>query len=282
MGEEIGKAGHVTTNDGVRLHYMDAGAGKPVVLIPGWSQTVAAFKDQCAGLHDRYRLIALNMRGHGDSDKPEFGYTIARLSTDLHEVLMALNLHEVALLGHAMGCAVMWSYWERFGAERLAKLICVDGAPCLTATPAWSPAERETAGAVLTAEAWYDTCNALAGPNGVEVTQHLLSSTVTRAMSEADKAWLLEQNWQCPRRHAATLLAQLATQDWRAVLPRITLPTLIVGGRVSLVPWQSQAWSQAHIPGARLEIVEEHEGGNHHMFIEGAAKFNRLLTEFLG
>jgi hypothetical protein len=62
------------------------------------------------------------------------------------------------------------------------------------------------------------------------------ASTVTRAMSEAGQAWLLEQNLQFPRRHAATLLAQLATQDWRAVIPRITLPTLVVGGRVSLVP----------------------------------------------
>lgn len=282
MGEERGKAGYVTTNDGVRLHYVEAGVGKPVVLLPGWSQTVAEFKDQFAGLHDAYRLIALNMRGHGDSDKPAFGYTIARLSKDLHEVLVALDLHEVALLGHSMGCAVIWSYWDLFGAERLAKLILVDCAPCLTANPAWSPAERETAGAVLTAEALYATCNALAGPNGVETTKSLLSSTVTRAMSEADQAWLLEQNLQFPRRHAATLLAQLATQDWRDVIPRLTLPTLIVGGRVSLVPWQSQAWIQAHIPGSRLEIFEEHEGGNHHMFIEGAAKFNRLLREFLG
>ena len=87
---------------------------------------------------------------------------------------------------------------------------------------------------------------------------------------------------QFPRRHAATLLAQVATQDWRAIIPRITLPTLSGGGWVSLVPWQSPAWSQAHSPGARLEIVEEHEGGNHHRFLEGAAKVNRLLREFLG
>jgi pimeloyl-ACP methyl ester carboxylesterase len=175
MVEERGKAGYVTINDDVRLHYVDVGAGKPVVLLPGWSQTVAGFKHQFTRLHDRYQLIALNMRGHGDSDKPEFGYTIARLSKDLYEVLEAFELHEVALLGRSMGCAVIWSYWELFGAERLAKLILVDCAPCLIANPAWSPAERETAGAVLTAEALYATCNALAGPHGVEATKGLLS-----------------------------------------------------------------------------------------------------------
>jgi pimeloyl-ACP methyl ester carboxylesterase len=282
MDEERGKEGHVMTNDGVRLRYVEVGVGQPVVLIPGWSQTGAEFKHQFAGLHDCYRLIALDMRGHGDSDKPAFGYTIARLSKDLHEVLVGLDLHEVILLGHSMGCAVIWSYWELFGPERLAKLILVDCSPCLTANPAWSTAEREAAGAVLTAEALYATCNALAGPDGVETTKNLLSSTVTRAMSEAERTWLLEQNLQFPRHHAATLFAQLATQDWRHVIPRITLPTLIIAGRVSLVPWQSQAWIQSHIPGSRLEIFEEHEGGNHHMFIEGATKFNRLLREFLG
>jgi non-heme chloroperoxidase len=57
---------------------------------------------------------------------------------------------------------------------------------------------------------------------------------------------------------------------------------VIIGGWVSLVPWPSQVWIQEYIAVARLEIFEEHEGGNHHMCIEGATKFNRLLTGFLG
>ena len=115
MAEETGQAGHVTTNDGVRLHYVEVGAGQPVVMIPGWSQPAAQFKYQLAGLHDRYRLIAVDMRGHGESEKPAFGYKIARLAKDLHEVLGALDLRDVALLGHSMGCAVIWSYWSCSG-----------------------------------------------------------------------------------------------------------------------------------------------------------------------
>jgi pimeloyl-ACP methyl ester carboxylesterase len=53
MAEETGKADHVTTSDGVRLHYVEAGAGKPVVMIPGWSQTAAQFKYQIVGLQER-------------------------------------------------------------------------------------------------------------------------------------------------------------------------------------------------------------------------------------
>ena len=78
-----------------------------MVMIPGWSQTAAQFNYQIARLHDRYRLIALDMRGHGESDKPAFGYKIARLSKDLHDVLVALDLREVTLLGHSMGCSVI-------------------------------------------------------------------------------------------------------------------------------------------------------------------------------
>ena len=133
MAEETGKAGHITTNDGVWLHYVEAGAGRPVVMIPGWSQPATQFKYQLAGLHDRYRLIALDMRGHGESEKPAFGYKIARLAKDLHEVLGALDLHEVVLLGHSMGCAVIWSYWELFGAERLATLWARIGAVAVVA-----------------------------------------------------------------------------------------------------------------------------------------------------
>jgi pimeloyl-ACP methyl ester carboxylesterase len=57
---------------------------------------------------------------------------------------------------------------------------------------------------------------------------------------------------------------------------------LIVGGRVSLIPWKSQAWIHEQIPGSRLEIFEEKEGGQHFMFIEGWEKFNQIVSDFIG
>ncbi|MGH6902926.1 MAG: alpha/beta fold hydrolase [Geminicoccaceae bacterium] len=75
-----GDVGHVTTSDGVGLYYLEAGSGKPILMIPGWSQTAEQFKHQITGLSDRYRVIAVDMRGHGESDKPEFGYKISRLA----------------------------------------------------------------------------------------------------------------------------------------------------------------------------------------------------------
>lgn len=86
-----------------------------MVLVPGWSQTAAMFQAQLDGLAPHYRVLTLDMRGHGESDKPEHGYRIARLAKDLHDALVALDLHEVNLAGHSMGCAVIWSYWDQLG-----------------------------------------------------------------------------------------------------------------------------------------------------------------------
>src|SRR5262249_28199088 len=111
----VAAPGSVTTNDGVTLRYEEAGSGKPLVCIPGWSQTAAQFKHQLSGLSDRYRVIAVDMRGHGESDKPDNGYTIQRLAKDVQDLLVARNLSDVTLMGHSMGSSVIWSYWQLWG-----------------------------------------------------------------------------------------------------------------------------------------------------------------------
>src|SRR3977135_2981564 len=82
---------YFTTNDGVRLHYLEAGAGSTLVLVHGIPQTAEQFKFQIEDLGDRYRMIALDLRGHGESDKPDFGLKIHRLAQDLREELVAAN-----------------------------------------------------------------------------------------------------------------------------------------------------------------------------------------------
>ena len=276
-----GKVGHVTTNDGVRLNYIEAGSGKPILMIPGWSQTAEQFKYQLTGLSDRYRVIALDMRGHGDSDKPEHGYKIARLAKDVRDVITALDLDEVNILGHSMGCSVIWNYWELWGSDRLAKLLLIDQMPMITSNPIWTPEQTAAAGSIFDKNSLYDVPNALAGPDGVEVTKGFVGNMVTPGISEAEKQWIIDLNLKMPRQHAATLLYNHSTQDWRDEIPRLTLPTLIVGGRISVVPWQSQVWMNEQIPGSRLEIFEAEEGGNHFMFIEAHQKFNDIVADFV-
>jgi non-heme chloroperoxidase len=273
---------HVTTGDGVKLHYLEAGSGPTLVLVHGWSQSAEQFAFQIDGLSDRYHVIALDQRGHGESEKPNHGLKIQRLAADLHDVLVALDLRDVTLLGHSMGCSVIWCYWDLFGSERLAKLALIDEPPLLTSNPAWSQAEADAAGGIFTPAAVTDTCNALAGPEGDAVTRGFIGGMLTAACPDDLKEWIVQRNFRMSRQDAATLLYNHCHQDWRDVIPRITLPTLVVGGRVSLVPWKAVAWVGEQIPGARLEIFEEAEGGQHFMFVENPQKFNALLAEFIG
>jgi hypothetical protein len=73
----------------------------------------------------------------------------------------------------------------------------------------------------------------------------------TKTYSRSEVEWVVKQNLKMPREYAAALLYNHSTQDWRRVIPRITLPTLVVGGRVSVVPWKSQVWIQKQVRGTR-------------------------------
>lgn len=274
--------GSFTTSDGVKLHYREAGKGQPVVMIPGWSQTAAQFKHQLSGLSDKYRVIAIDMRGHGESDKPAYGYRIHRLSADVHEFLAAKGLRNVVLAGHSMGCSVIWGYWELYGGDRLSKLVLIDQMPMITANPIWAEQEKTDAGAILDKNSLYDVTNSLAGADGVKTTEGFITGMFTKAYSRDEVNWAIQQNLKFPRPYAARLLYDHATNDWRDVLPRINVPTLIVGGKTSLVGWKSQQWMGTQIKGSRVEIFEEAEGGNHFMFMENPEKFNRIVREFIG
>ena len=71
----------------------------------------------------------MDLRGHGESGKPSYGYRISRLAMDVKQLLDALELEDVTLLGWSMGCSVVWSYWDLFRGHRLSKLILVDEPP---------------------------------------------------------------------------------------------------------------------------------------------------------
>ena len=122
------RQGSFATSDGAKLNYLESGRGRPIVMIPGWSQTAEMFSDQISAFSANYRVIALDMRGHGDSSKPEHGYRMARLAKDLHEFLDGMNLSKATLVGHSMGCSVIWSHWNLFGNHRTHSMILISGA----------------------------------------------------------------------------------------------------------------------------------------------------------
>ncbi len=271
------------TGDGIKLNFIEKGQGRPLVLIPGWSQTAAMFKHQIEGLSSKYRVIAVDMRGHGDSDKPAHGYRIARLADDLHDFLHDVGLNDVVLAGHSMGCSVIWSYWDSYGGDHISKLVLVDQAPTVTFWPGWTDEQKQESGALFDGKALYDTCAGLAGPEGEKTTAGFVNGLFfTKGVAPEELAWVLKENLKMPRPAAARLLIDHCTQDWRDTIPRIDVPTLVVGGEASFFHPNSQRWIARQIRGAKVEIFGAGEGGSHFMFMENPRKFNALVTEFIG
>ena len=273
----------VQIEDGVTLHYIEAGEGKPLVIIPSWSLTGAAYKHQISALSRTRRVISLDMRGHGESSKPDHGYRVSRLAADLRAVIDALDLTEVDLLGHSIGSSIIWSYYDLFGDYRLGRLVFVDQAPSVTAKPDWSQAERLSYGCLLpdlpALAAFYTDVLAA---ESAEATAPLIARLFSPTLAHDELLWFASEIVKLPRRHAADLLYNHCSLDWRDVIKTIRLPTLVVGARASIFSAESQGWIAAQIPGAEAVIFAADEGGSHFMCYENPTKFNALVDAFLG
>ncbi|MEQ8965287.1 MAG: alpha/beta hydrolase [Azospirillaceae bacterium] len=272
----------VTTNDGVTLRYLEAGSGRPLIMIPGWSQTVAEFRENIPALADQARVLAVDMRGHGESDKPRHGYRVSRLAADLHDMIEALDLSEVTLLGHSMGSSVAWCYLETYGADRIAGLVVVDQAPCCIAKPGWSEAQCLDYGVLMpNPQGAYDLYAMLTSPEAEAETPGFLRGMFTDALDDDTFGFVVAENLKMPRRYGADLVFDHLHNDWRDAIARITLPTLVIGAEASIFSAQSQRWIAGTIPGAAVDIVPAAEGGSHFMFLENARRFNERVGTFL-
>jgi len=271
------------TSDGVSLSAIEVGQGRgPTLLfLPGWSQSAALFAPQLEALKDDFHCIALDHRGHGESEDAEHGYRISRLAQDVHEFITARGLTDVTLLGHSMGAAVMWAYWDIFGKERLSKMVIIDQPPSVMKRDDLSEQASLDAGAIFTWTALMESCAKLAGPDPKGATEQFVGGMLSERLPASVRDWVIQENLKFPRAHAATLLTSCSTNDWRDILPRIDVPVLVVGGKASCVPWQSQVWIHQQVPNSRLEMFEEEEGGYHFMFLENPPRFNAALRSFL-
>lgn len=105
------------TVNGVRLHYLTAGAGEPVLLLHGYAQTSHMWRPLIAELARTRLVIAPDLRGFGASDKPPAGYDKKSLAQDVHALIAALGLGRLAVAGHDIGLMVAYAYAAQYPAE---------------------------------------------------------------------------------------------------------------------------------------------------------------------
>ena len=269
------------TSDGVQLSWLEAGSGQSLLMLPGWSQSAALFRDQFEGLSDQFHCLALDYRGHGESEKTDHGYRISRFAQDVQELLEHLQLGQVTLLGHSMGASVIWAFLDVFGSDQLSGIVIDDQSAAMTLLEDESQSEIENAGAIFPWDQLNQICASLKSPDADQVTRSLMDNMLSDQISSADRDWIMAENLKFPRHHAATLLFNHSTQDWRDLIMRIQIPTLIIGGESSVVPEVSQRWIHSQIPNSLMEIFPTDAGGHHFAFLENPARFNIVLIEFI-
>ncbi len=120
-----------TTSDGVRLHYLDAGAGTTIVFVPGWDMPGWIFQLQLQDFSRTNRVIAFDPRGQGDSDIPATGYEPHRRGQDIAELIASLNTGPhpagpVILAGWSLGVLDSLAAIADHGDSQIAALILVD------------------------------------------------------------------------------------------------------------------------------------------------------------
>ena len=101
---------HVTSVNGIQMHYVIGGHGDPVVLLHGWPETWYAWHRVMPALAKNYTVIAPDLRGLGDSSKPLTGYDGKTLAEDIHQLVTQLGFKTILLVGHDWGTQVAYSY----------------------------------------------------------------------------------------------------------------------------------------------------------------------------
>jgi pimeloyl-ACP methyl ester carboxylesterase len=268
-------------NDGAELSVIDLGSGPPLIILPSWTNSAAQYHHQVTAFAADHRVIAVDVRAGGLSAKVDFGLRISRFAADLREICEQLAIEPTILMGHSMGCSIIWSYLDLFGPDEVDALILVDQAPTQLIQPGWSADEALSFGATQTAEDIFQFAARFAAPDGVDWTWRRYRPLFTETFSEDEFDWAVRESLQMPRKLAAKLFLDHAMRDWRDVISRIRLPTLVVGAEKSVFPVASQEWIARQIPGARLEIFAEKDGGSHFMCFENPARFNAIVRDFL-
>lgn len=236
---------------GVRLAYDDRGSGRPVVLIHGVSMSRRFFERNVDGLAERFRVVNLDLRGHGESPAHEGGHTVAQYARDVQAAIGQLGLEGAVLVGWSMGTMVVWELVRQFGTAGIAGHVNVSQGPSDLKREGWELGAFSEAELFGLLEAAQDDFRGV------------MAEFVPAMFADerpADEVEMLVSETQKLGANAATcILLDQSLRDFREVVGSYTLPTLCSWGRdEKLVPVAAGEWLAEHTP-ADLHIFE-HSG----------------------
>ena len=261
--------------DGVTLAYIDTGnpTGPPVVLIHGYTDNARDWVPLLPYLSKRFRLILVDIRGHGKSSKPECCYTRLDFAYDIKLLLDALSIGRADVIGHSLGSIIAQTFAE-YWPERTDRIVLVSSTggrpPGSTAPPQFDfaaeirklkdPIDPDSPFMI----AWWDSPTPV-NPDFIR-RQRQDSAAIPL------KIWLAVLDEALPGATTYT--------DLQSTLPRLKAPTLLIwGSKDPLMEEPVRKTLRDALPGAQVKIFE---GLGHNPFWEDPAAVARVINAFLG
>jgi len=283
--DPVSPVAQTVTLHGDSLEYVDAGSGPPIVFVHGLLGSHHTWAGLISALSAEHRVVALDLIGHGGSDKPRGDYSLGAHAVTLRDLLDHLDLDRVTLVGHSLGGGIALQFADLFP-SRVQRLVLVSsGGLGRQLTPLLRAATLPGAELVLplVASRWtLDRVETVGRGVG-----RLLDRVGVRAGADLTEAWRGFASLKEPDNRHAFLASSRAVIDSggqtvtaRPRLRRLaTMPTLVVwGARDRIIPVRHAVRAAAEIPDSRLEIFER---AGHFPHVDEPDRFLRLLRDFM-
>lgn len=269
---------HIKASDGVYLHVKDMGTGNPVILIHGWPLTGDMFEYQTLALLEAgYRVITYDRRGFGQSGHPAHGYHYDRFADDLSDIIGALGLDRVALVGFSMGGGEVARYLGRHGPDKISRVALIGAVvPYLLKDDSNPDGVDLMVFEEMKDQIRTDRFDFLQSFGKQFYGVGLLSHPVSSALQQ----WSFTLALMASPKATLDCVDAFSHTDFRGDMAAFTVPTLIIHGTAdAIVPIEIAGRAAARaIPHATLL---EYDGEPHGLFATAARRLNGDLLAFL-
>jgi non-heme chloroperoxidase len=262
LGQAV-KSNFFTTSDGIKIHYLESGSGRPIVLIPGWTMPAWIWQKQIDELSKKYHVITVDPRSQGESEKPTFGHLPETRSRDYKELVDRLGLKQPILVGWSMACGELVKYAEQFGTDNVGGIVMVDG----------FLSEKLSTEMFAVISGWMNQLQ----QDRRKQAEGFVRSMFKKPQSDEYVRNLVDASIQVPADTAALLIYNMiAVSDFSPGLARINRPVLFA----------YQPESQMSADYLRLKLgdrlkLERFDGDGHALFVDDPEKFNHVLEDFV-
>jgi pimeloyl-ACP methyl ester carboxylesterase len=256
----------------------ESDVGKTVLFVHGWPLSHKMFEYQFMELHKNgYRCVGIDLRGFGRSDKPWTGYDYDIFADDIKQVMTALNLQKVTLVGFSMGGAIVMHYVAKYFSELVSKVVFMGAAaPCFTKREGYPYGLEKSACDALITQSLQDR------PKMVTDFGKIFFSN-ENSQSKEMAEWLFSINMKASPYATVQCLQELRDADLRNDMKLVNqrnLPVAIFHGvHDKICPFDFAKVMNEGINGSK--IVQFHESG-HGLNIEEKEKANEELIKFIG